>query len=181
MKWFEPFTFVLPLGCLHSNDALWFLSSLFLVNVIFFIVNRRLSGKRLFVFILLCYLYSFVDSKILPCVFNSSNVSLGIVYFYGGYMFRKASMKYSIFRVWYFILACVLYVLIMTFVFNVCIVRAGKWVLYFEFSILHIGNLYIVVCFQETITHIIIRIFWRTLYVVVRMAHDTIAFSLGSN
>ena len=115
VKWFEPFTFVLPLGCLHSNDALWFLSSLFLVNVIFFIVNRRLSGKRLFVFILLCYLYSFVDSKILPCVFNSSNVSLGIVYFYGGYMFRKASMKYSIFRVWYFILACVLYVLIMTF------------------------------------------------------------------
>ena len=44
VKWFEPFTFVLPLGCLHSNDALWFLSSLFLVNVIFFIVNRRLSG-----------------------------------------------------------------------------------------------------------------------------------------
>ena len=115
VKWLEPFTFVLPLGCLRSNDALWFLSSLFLVNVIFFIVNRRLSGKRLFVFILLCYLYSFVDSKILPCVFNSSNVSLGIVYFYGGYMFRKASMKYSIFRVWYFILACVLYVLIMTF------------------------------------------------------------------
>lgn len=115
VKWLEPFTFVLPLGCLRSNDALRFLSSLFLVNVIFFIVNRRLSGKRLFVFILLCYLYSFVDSKILPCVFNSSNVSLGIVYFYGGYMFRKASMKYSIFRVWYFILACVLYVLIMTF------------------------------------------------------------------
>ncbi|UVS08640.1 hypothetical protein NXY26_01045 [Parabacteroides distasonis] len=63
VKWLEPFTFVLPLGCLRSNDALWFLSSLFLVNVIFFIVNRRLSGKRLFVFILLCYLYSFVDSK----------------------------------------------------------------------------------------------------------------------
>ena len=71
-------------------------------------IGRVLSGKRLFVFILLYYLYSFVDSKILLCVFNSLNVGLGIVYFYEEYIFRKASVKY-------FILACVLYVLIMTF------------------------------------------------------------------
>ena len=99
-------------------------------------IGRVLSGKRLFVFILLYYLYSFVDSKILLCVFNSLNVGLGIVYFYEEYIFRKASVKY-------FILACVLYVLIMTFwftVFNVCLVRAGKGGLHFEFSLLQSGS-----------------------------------------
>jgi hypothetical protein len=50
VKWFEPFTFVLPLGCLHSNDALWFLSSLFLVNVIFFIVKKAFRQKAVCVY-----------------------------------------------------------------------------------------------------------------------------------
>lgn len=71
------------------NDALWFLSSLFLVNVIFFIVNRRLSGKRLFVFILLCYLYSFVDSKILPCVLIVRMLAWVLSIFMGDICFVK--------------------------------------------------------------------------------------------
>ena len=78
-------------------------------------------------------------------------------------MFRKASMKYSIFRVWYFILACVLYVLIMTFdpqylMFVSLGQVKGYYILNLVFSIS--GNLYIMVFVFKTSTHIIIRIFW---------------------
>lgn len=111
-----PFRLLIKIGSLGSNDALWFLFSLFFVNTIFYLVSYYLkSGKKVFGFIALCFIYALIDRYKLPCYLSSSNISLGLVYFYLGYKVKEISKEREIINVNYFIIAVSVFILINIF------------------------------------------------------------------
>lgn len=94
VEWKEPFYMFIQICSLSSNDALWFLYSLFAVNVIFYVVSIVTKNEKYVLsFIILCLLYAYADRYYLPCYFSSSNISLGLVFFYIGYKFRIVENK----------------------------------------------------------------------------------------
>lgn len=116
VNWLEPYYMFIQIGSLASNDALWFLFSLFWVNVIFYFVDRY-AKKELYkaCFILLCFVYACLDSWKLPCFFSSSNISLGLVYFYLGYKFRYLYESYNVTHLRWFVLSVVVFTTISVF------------------------------------------------------------------
>ena len=94
ITWKEPFYMFIQICSLSSNDALWFLFSLFAVNVIFYVVSMIIKNEKYILsFIILCLLYAYLDRYYLPCYFCSSNISIGLVFFYIGYKFRVVENK----------------------------------------------------------------------------------------
>ena len=94
IEWKEPFLMFIQICSLSSNDALWFLYSLFAVNVIFYVVYIYTKNEKIVLsFIILCLLYAYVDRYCLPCYFSSSNITIGLVFFYIGHKFRMVENK----------------------------------------------------------------------------------------
>lgn len=150
IQWSEPFIMFLSIGSLSSNDALWFLFSLFFVNVIFYFVKTRIGNEKfLFLFISLCFIYALIDRYYLPCYFSSSNISLGLVYFYIGHKTREINEDVLDFK--YMLLALIVFVLISIFnpqwmqivtlyqpeglfILNLFYALAGTYILWYIFS-----------------------------------------------
>lgn len=116
IHWFEPFKMFISIGSLSSNDALWFLFSLFFVNVLFYYVASKLKNEKLlFGFISLCFVYATLDRYFLPCYLSSSNISMGLVYFYIGYKVGIWSKTKEILNWYLFTIALAIFVLISIF------------------------------------------------------------------
>lgn len=111
-----PFPQFIRIGSLASNGPLWFLFSLFSVNIIFYIVLRNIKNERLILlFVILCFIYALVDRYYLPCFFSSSNISLGLVYFYIGYKLRGQQENVNVLSFRNFVIAVFVFVLISVF------------------------------------------------------------------
>lgn len=116
VNWGQPFELFTMIGSLASNDALWFLFSLFFVNVIFYFVVMKVRKEvLLFSFAMLCYAWACLDSYHLPCYFSSSNISLGLVYFYIGYQIKKTDTSYEFLNYKSFSVALIVFVAISIF------------------------------------------------------------------
>ena len=116
VDWISPFKMFKSIGSLSSNDALWFLFSLFFVNVIYYYVTDLLKEERLILgFIVLCFCYSCLDRYVLPCYFSSSNISMGLVYFYIGNKLKEYSVKKDIFNYKFLVTAILVYLLVSLF------------------------------------------------------------------
>ena len=116
IQWAEPFKMFLSIGSLYSDSTLWFLFSLFFVNVIFYIASKKLQNERLlFLFIVLCFAYALLDRYILPCYFSSSNISLGLVYFYIGYKMKMLNERKEVIDVRCFVVVLLIFILISIF------------------------------------------------------------------
>lgn len=160
VQWAEPFHMFVSIGSLYSNSPLWFLFSLFFVNVIFYIATQTLQNEKLLLlFIALCFTYALLDRYLLPCYFSSSNISLGLVYFYIGYKLKTINERKDVLNLWWFAIAGILFILISIFnpqwmqivsltqtegLFSLNIVYAlsGTYILWFIFSKLPSSRLF---------------------------------------
>lgn len=152
IQWGEPFKMFLSIGCLYSDSPLWFLFSLFFVNIIFYFASMRLKKEKyLFGFIVLCFLYACLDRYYLPCYLSSSNISLGLVYFYIGYRIRKANQT-KVLNPKILVMALAIFVIISIFnpqwmqivtltqteglfTFNLLFALSGTYILWYLFSL----------------------------------------------
>ncbi len=150
VQWEQPFPLFFTIGSLSSNDALWFLFSLFFVNVIFYFVSTKLKNERLLLlFVIACFIYACIDRYYLPCFFSSSNISLGIVYFFIGYKLKTTQFNFLHWK--YLLLPVVLFISISFFdpqwmqivtlyqpegffTLNLVYALSGTYILWFVFS-----------------------------------------------
>lgn len=90
ISWKSPFKPIFVTGAVASDTPLWFLFSLFAVTIIYYIVSKY--TRYIHVFIILCFLFAFlVHNK--TQILGWGNISLGLVYFHLGHMFRSISEK----------------------------------------------------------------------------------------
>lgn len=68
---------------------MWFLFSLYIVSVFYYIIDTIFSKFRLLI-VILCFVFAFIVHNRLQ-ILSWGNISLGLVYYHCGYEFRKYS------------------------------------------------------------------------------------------
>ena len=82
-----PYNQFITTAGLGSNTPLWFLFSLYIVSVFYYIIDKIfLKYKVLIIFI--CFVFAFIVHNRLQ-ILSWGNISLGLVYYHCGYEFRK--------------------------------------------------------------------------------------------
>lgn len=125
---------------LRSDTPLWFFISLFAVSVIYYFIHQCLSNRQKDFFILLCFVFAYIVHNRLQ-LFSWGNISLGLVYYHLGYLFRKWSSHAgeAVLARW-FVVAVAVFVLFNIFApqnmsFVLLVVREGNFMLNLPYSL----------------------------------------------
>lgn len=103
----EPFkSFIFTLA-VSSNTPLWFFISLFAVNIIYYIIDKY----KVYYVIILAFIFSLIMHNRIQLL-SWGNISLGLVYFYLGHLFREKSLTINMNKSLYMISALVIFSLI---------------------------------------------------------------------
>jgi Predicted acyltransferases len=120
----------IPTCCMPTNSPLWFLYSLFVCSIIYYLIKRiggRIDGFIVILFIFLAYM---THNKVQ--YFGYGNILLGVSFMHLGYCLKNFNNKIGGFR--YVIVSCVIYLTIgffapvrLEFVRNI-LVQGNYWI-----------------------------------------------------